>query len=986
MKQVVSIRATESPVARQSGAVISMLMKRTAAEYSELSHLLDEVLDLPAAERAAWLDGLTGSRAALRPTLERMLGAASADGARNPLDITRHVEAAVLGAAAVEESAALTAGSRIDSYELIRELGRGGMGAVWLARRIEGLTRRHVALKLPHPGLFNAELAERIARERDILEGLAHPNIARLYDAGVSGAGQPYLALEYVEGIPVNAYCDGKRLGVRERIALFQQVLQAVQFAHTHLVIHRDLKPANILVTDQGKVVLLDFGIAKLLTSGVTAETALTRLSGRALTLDYASPEQIAGQPLTTASDVYSLGVILYELLSGERPYRLTRDSAAALEQAILNADIRKPSQVAAGVEAAGQRGSTPRKLARQLQGDLDTILLKTLRTAPTDRYHTPDALADDLARYLAGHAVQARRESLWYRTRKFVSRYRTGVAAVSIVFVGLSVGMSVALWQARVARDEAQRAEAVQDFLISIFQASTRNQADPIKARNKTARQLLAEGEKQLAQNRGLPVAERLKLLRTIATLYNELELYDEAAALAVQRIALLRPMGEAAQIDLAEALTSYGANVLQVPRTDDALKALREAESLLAANGQLDSWSAGYMYSYLAQALNYSDGAAAIRYAERAVKILSRDDPDSEANLGALWMLADSKRPTDPPAAEAAMRDAMAIAKKLYGPTAPLYGDSALLLADIQAEQSKVDAADQNFQIAAGVAAHSTDADDHLVMQTDLRYGKFLIDNGNVRDGQAHIEKALSRSVAIYGEDDLKYTAWSREYAALAWWHRGQLARALEQSKRALEIDKKAGLNDVAAKLAELNFDLLLLSGDVTGARQALELAHEARDKTGTARETGFRQGLMLRDAALALQTGDAMQAEALFRQVVATSMPPTLRFRRYHLDAALGVGKARLLRGDPAGAKSAAESVLSEIHQSGDPLVFADRKAEALAIRGQSLAASDNCAGALADWSSAASLLQAMEDADGYRGRQLAQLRRRCGGAPI
>src|SRR5688500_17393262 len=187
-------------------------MKRTAAEYAELSQLLDEVLDLPEADRAAWLDALTGSRAALRPALARLLNAASAEGAQNPLDVARHVEAAVLSAASAAESATLAQGSRIDSYELIRELGRGGMGAVWLARRVEGLTRRQVALKLPHPGLFNAELAERIARERDILEGLAHPNIARLYDAGVSGAGQPYLALEYVEGIPVNAYCDGKRL------------------------------------------------------------------------------------------------------------------------------------------------------------------------------------------------------------------------------------------------------------------------------------------------------------------------------------------------------------------------------------------------------------------------------------------------------------------------------------------------------------------------------------------------------------------------------------------------------------------------------------------------------------------------------------------------------------------------------------------------------------------------------------------------------
>jgi serine/threonine protein kinase len=944
-------------------------MKHTAAEYAELSQLLDQALDLPAAERAAWLDTLTGSRAALRPRLERMLSA-SANDAENPLDISRHVEAAVLSSASVAESAALIPGSRIDSYELIRELGRGGMGAVWLARRVEGLTRRQVALKLPHPGLFNAELAERIARERDILEGLAHPNIARLYDAGVSGAGQPYLALEYVEGIPLNEFCDNKQLGVRERIALFQQVLQAVQFAHTHLVIHRDLKPANILVTDEGKVVLLDFGIAKLLTSGATAETALTRLSGRALSLDYASPEQISGQPLTTASDVYSLGVILYELLSGERPYRLKRESVAELEQAILNADIRKPSQVA-----------TSRKLARQLQGDLDTILLKTLRTAPADRYPTADALAADLERYLAGHAVHARRESLWYQTQKFVSRYRTGVIAVGIVIVGLSVAMSVALWQARVARDEAHRAEAVQNFLISIFETSTRNQANPLKARNKTARELLAEGETQLKNDQNLPVAERLKLSKVIGTLYNELELYDEAASLATQRIALLRPMGKAAEIDLAEALTSYGANVLQVSHTEEALKALREAESLLAKHDQLESWSAGYLYSYLAQAVHNTDGAEGMKYAEHAVEILGRLDHDSEANLGALWMLADGKRATSPPEAEVAIRGAMDIAKKLYGPTGPLYGDSALLLADIQAEQLEVEAANENFKIATAVATQSTEGDDHLVLQTDLRYGKFLIDNGKVQEGQMRAERALSRSIAAYGEDDRNYTAWAREYVALAWWRRGLIEPALDQTRRSLDTYLKGGLDDVVAKMIDLKFDLLLIKGDLPAAREALQISHDARTRTGTAVLPGFREGLMLREANLALASGEVARAEPLYRDVAAAKMPTTLRFRRYHLDAGIGLARVKLALGDAGGAKSAADSVLLELRQLGDPAVYFDRQTEALIVRGRSFAASDNCATAQEDWAAAAKLLSSTEDVDGYRNQNLAQLRRGC-----
>ncbi|MEO8064530.1 MAG: serine/threonine-protein kinase [Pseudomonadota bacterium] len=953
-------------------------MKYTAAEYAELSPLLDEALELPAEGRTAWLEALDGTRASWRPALARLLGVGTVDDVANPLDVARHVEAVVNKTGSSAESVALLQGGRIDSYELIRELGRGGMGTVWLARRVEGLKRRLVALKLPHPGLFSAELAERIERERDILEGLDHPNIARLYDAGVSAAGQPYLALEYVEGIALNAYCDDKRLDLRQRITLFLQVLEAVQFAHTHLVIHRDLKPANILVTEQGKVVLLDFGIAKLLTSGATEETALTRLGGRALTLDYASPEQIAGRPLTTASDVYSLGVVLYELICGERPYRLSRDSVAILEQAILNADIRVPSQAVTGEEAAHRRSTSARKLTRQLQGDLDTILLKTLRASSADRYHTADAFAADLESHLAGHAVQARRESLWYRTRKFVVRHRTAVASVTLVFVALSVGLGVALWQARLARAQAQRAEAVQNFLISIFESSTRNQADPIKARNKTARELLGEGETQLAQNRDLPAAERLTLLRTISQLYNELELYDEAAALATKRIELLRTMGKGSEVDLAEALTSYGANLLQASHTEAALPALREAETLLARNGKLDTWSAGYTYSYLAQALHYSNGAAALEYAERATKVLGREAPDSEANLGALWMLADAKRARDAPAAEAAMHDAMNIALKLYGKTAPLYGDSAMLLADIQADQLKFDAANRNFQIAENVAAHSTEGDDHLVIQNGLRYGRFLVDNGKVLAGQALIERALSRSIAAHGESDRTYTAWSREYAALAWWRRGQLDRALDQVERSLKIYAQDKPDDVTAKISELRFDLLLPLGNIPAAREALQFAHQTREKTGTATESGFKQGLMLRDAALALATNDAAPAESLYREVASAPMPPNLRFRRYRLEAAIGIGKVKLLRGDSAGALSAADRVLSELRKSGDPAVFTERQVEALILRGRSFAASRRCSDAQTEWASAAALLKSFEDPGGYRLKNLAKIR--------
>jgi serine/threonine-protein kinase len=272
------------------------------------------------------------------------------------------------------------------------------MAEVWLSRRADAAIKREVALKLPLLTPLRRDLEPRFAREREILADLSHPNIARLFDAGFANDGQPYLALEYVVGEMFTTYCDQQRLTIRERLGLLRQVLGAVQHAHTHLVIHRDLKPSNVLVTEAGQVQLLDFGIAKLLSEGEAKETELTQLSGRALTPDYAAPEQIAGAPITTAADVYALGVMLYEILTGVRPYRLKRDTRAALEEAILQADPIPPSRAALSETAATARATTAKKLSRALKGDLDVITIKALKKSPRERYQTATALDEDIS------------------------------------------------------------------------------------------------------------------------------------------------------------------------------------------------------------------------------------------------------------------------------------------------------------------------------------------------------------------------------------------------------------------------------------------------------------------------------------------------------------------------------------------------------------------------------------------------------------
>ena len=361
-------------------------------EFERLSALLDEALAHPPGRRETWLAELASRDPQVADQLGELLESASAAQAEGLLE-TRDVIERRLAVAGTRES---WVDKAIGPYRVIAPLGQGGMGSVWLAERADGLFSRRVALKLVHRTL-EAAATERFARERQILAGLDHPHIARLLDAGFTEDGQPYLALEYVEGQPLTAYCDARALGLRGRIELFLQVIGAVQFAHANLVVHRDLKPANILVTADGQVRLLDFGIAKLLAEGHTDDSALTQAAGRAFTPDYASPEQILGAPVTTSSDIYALGVVLYELLCGRRPYQLKRDSRGALEDAILTADPLKPSQVPIPEVVARARSASARKLHRELAGDLDTILLKALKKKPAKRYRTADALGSDL-------------------------------------------------------------------------------------------------------------------------------------------------------------------------------------------------------------------------------------------------------------------------------------------------------------------------------------------------------------------------------------------------------------------------------------------------------------------------------------------------------------------------------------------------------------------------------------------------------------
>jgi len=531
-----------------------------------LRTLLDEALALPAAERTTWIESLTGEQAPFKDTLRELLAAYGQveTGTFRPTP----PELASAGDVA-PDNAGLAAGDMVGPYRLISVLGRGGMGTVWLAERSDGRLKRQVALKLPHL-IWGDALAERLSRERDILASLEHAHIARLYDAGVDRQGRPYLAMEYVDGQTIDVYCHQRALPVGDRLGLLLQVAAAVAHAHARLVVHRDLKPGNILVTADGQVRLLDFGIAKLMEVDRTEETSLTQLSGRALTPEYASPEQIRREPLSTASDVYSLAVVAYELLAGARPYRLKRASVAELEEAITSIDPPLAS------EAAREPA-----LRKQLKGDLDAILNKALKKDSSQRYATVEALAQDLRRHVDQQPVLARPDRLGYRAGKFVSRYRFQVAAGVVATMALLAGAGVAFWQAQHARAQAARADEVKRLVLSIFKDADTSAGGNRKT---SAADLLEQARARLAAAPVSDPAIRTELLTSLGKSLVGLGEYRQAAQVleeatqqAVVQLGAEHEETIAAQLALGEALIENGEEQRAGPHLDAAERGMR-------------------------------------------------------------------------------------------------------------------------------------------------------------------------------------------------------------------------------------------------------------------------------------------------------------------------------------------------------------------------------------------------------------------------
>lgn len=674
--------------------------------WKKLSQVFADSLEREPADRAAYLDEACSDDPDLRSEVERMLAADGESVGRIADDALN----TALGADSWE-------GRTVGPYRIVREHARGGMGRVFVAERADGAFDHVVALKILQSAIASETLVERFRQERQILARLQHENIATLMDGGVTEDGQPWFAMEFVEGVPIDEYCDEHRLTVEERLRLFSDVCRALVYAHGALVVHRDLKPDNILTTAEGRVRLLDFGIAKLIAEDDdTPQKEGTALL--ALTPAYASPEQVRGEPVGTATDVYSLGVILYELLTGARPYELPSRVPTEVERVICGVDPVRPStrvsetatvaDHSAGSDSDGRdtdggqgdagwnRRSDARKLRRRLSGDLDVICLKALRKEPEHRYATVQEFLDDIERHLEGQPVRARPATLGYRFGKSVRRNRWawGAAAAVVVTSTSLVGFYTSRLTAERdrARVEAEKAGEVADFLQGLFEV-----ADPDESlgRTVTARELLDAGAERIDEGLASQPEVQATMLRVIGEVYASLGLREQAVDLLGRAVALNREVLGPENEEYALSLVSLATSLQDSGDMDGAeasfLEAIRVLEEVLESDDPAASEAIRHYAYWLESDGRYED--ATVEY-ERAIEHMRPVvDPGDDRLVGLLSAYGNLLRQLEDERAEPILREVLEIRRTSLGPGHPDVASSARILASLLRDKGQFD-----------------------------------------------------------------------------------------------------------------------------------------------------------------------------------------------------------------------------------------------------------------------------------------------------
>ena len=793
--------------------------------------LLVAVLDRPASQREAFIESACADPAARAGVLRLLRELDDNDPFLSP----GGAAAGAFGddlAEALARDEGVPLGVRVGPYRIVSELGRGGMAVVYLADRVDGAFEQQVALKVVRRGIDTDEVLTRFRRERQILASLTHAGIARLLDGGETPDGRPYLVMELVGGEPIDRYCERRGLGVDARVDLCIAVARAVQHAHRHLVVHRDLKPSNILVTADGEVRLLDFGIAKLLeTSPVEYAAPPTRTALRAMTPEYASPEQVLGGPITTGSDVYQLGLILFELLTGRRAQVLEGLGPADIERVVCQQPPPRPSAV----------DHLPTSLRRQLLGDLDNVVLRALQKEPERRYGSVDRLLDDLVRYRAGLPVAARGDSIRYRAGKLLRRHRRAAAAAAAVV--LLVAAIVAFYSMRLAseRDRARReaatATAVADFLASLFRA-----ADPVQSAGAdvTARELLRRGGERIDAELADQPEVQSRMMDTIGDIYRSIDLLPAAIALHEKALDVRRRRLGARHPDVAQSQTRLATDLYFAGRYDEAraqfVQALEIQEAVLGpdhADLAATLGGLGLVHRRAGQperARDFLERALTVR--ERALGAEHPSLAVTANNLGLVHVrLRNFER------ARELFERAIAIHERQYGPDSPRVGGTLANLGDLFRETGDLQQARRAQERALAIVEKAY-GPDHRDTATGLNaLGQVLVEMRLYDEARPIFERARDTYVRALGPDHA-YVAFPVENLGDVFRATGEYRLAESHYERALEI-RRSAFGDVHPNVGQalhLLGTLRVLMGDCPRATPVL---HRAVDVIGRTME---------------------------------------------------------------------------------------------------------------------------------------------------
>lgn len=731
--------------------------------WQQIRTVLHEALEQSPDRRAAFLDRRCAGDAELRGEVESLLQADEESG--DFLDTPAAEFAAELIGAAESEPAfdpGSLVGSRVSHYQLVRELGRGGAGAVYLARRADGHFDQEVALKLIRADRDSQDIARRFVQERQILAGLDHPNIARLLDGGVTDDGRPFFAMEFVDGLPITEYADKRQLTVRARAELFEDVCDAVRYAQERLVVHRDLKPSNIFVTAAGQVKLLDFGIARVV--GEREEPGFTQDGARLMTPEYAAPEQIRGTAVTTATDVYALGGVLYELLAGRRPH--AGGAFEAIERTLADRE--------------------PESLADVLDQDLANIVAKAMRTDPVQRYATAAALLADLRRFRQGLPIEARAPSFTYRARKFIQRRRLAVGAAAAMVVLAATGVAGVIWQSRVAQREAAVATEVKDFLVSVF---TERDPDRSGGADPTASEILERGTERVDRELSDQPIVRAEMLQVIGSIHHRLGDLERAEPLLERSLAIreetLGPdhpdsrssLATLAQLEYersnlarAESLFVRALESSRAQNADDLASLALDFAAVLHEQGRLDEAE-----PYYREALALDRARYGSRHPEVAKDL---------SNLGVFLMGVG--RPED---AEHAAREALGIRRETLPEDHPDIHLSLHNLGWILMTRGELDEAEILIRdVIARRRALYDKPHPHLIRSLQT-LGTILRTKDDLVGATEAIEESLSLARSVYGSDAEPVALALNDLGIVAY-HRGELEVArgrFEESLRA-------------------------------------------------------------------------------------------------------------------------------------------------------------------------------------------------------